>query len=58
LGHIGDKKEWVGGGGKLFAQAGFEGDPEVFDGVEVGRVGRQKQQSATGGLRQLPGVGD
>jgi hypothetical protein len=53
MGHIGDKKEGVGGGGKVFAQAGFEGGPKVFDGVEAGRVGRQKQQLATGGFHQL-----
>jgi hypothetical protein len=42
MGHIGDAKKGVGGGGEVFAQAGFEGGPEVFDGVEVGRTGRQE----------------
>jgi len=28
------------------AAAGFDGGPEVFDGIEVGRAGRQKQQWA------------
>ena len=36
LGRIGYKKKGVGGGGRVFAQAGFEGGPEMFDGVEVG----------------------
>jgi hypothetical protein len=35
LGHIGDKKEGVGGGGEIFAQAGLEGGPEMFDGIEI-----------------------
>ena len=38
MGHIGDKKEGVGGGGEVFAQAGLESGPEVFDGVEVGGI--------------------
>jgi hypothetical protein len=42
LGHIGDKEEWVYGGGKVFAEAGFEGGPKMFDGVQVERMGRQK----------------
>jgi hypothetical protein len=35
LAHIGDKKEGLGGGVQMTAQPGFEGRPEVFDGVEV-----------------------
>ena len=53
MGHIGDKKEGVGGGGEVFAQTGLEGGPEMFDGIEVGRAGRQKQELATGGSHQL-----
>ncbi len=30
------------------AEAGFDGGPEVFDGIEVRRVGRQKQQRTAG----------
>jgi hypothetical protein len=46
LGHIGDKKEGVGGREEVLAQAGLEGGPKMFDGVEVGRVRRQEQQLA------------
>ena len=53
MGHIGDKKEGVGGGGEVFAQAGLEGGPEMFDGVEVGRVRRQEQQPAARPFHQL-----
>jgi hypothetical protein len=35
LGHIGDKKEGVGGGGEVFAQASLEGGPERFDGIDT-----------------------
>ena len=31
------------------AESGFDGGPQVFDGIEVGRVGRQKQQRTAGG---------
>jgi len=30
------------------AEAGFDGSPQVFDGIEVRRVGRQKQQRTAG----------
>jgi hypothetical protein len=47
LGHIGDKKEGVGGVGQVFAEAGFESGPEVFNGIEVGGIGGQEKQLAT-----------
>ena len=31
------------------AEAGFDGGPQVFDGIEVGRIGWQKQQRTAGG---------
>ena len=31
------------------AESGFDGRPEVFDGIEVGRVRRQEQQLTAGG---------
>jgi hypothetical protein len=37
LAHSSDKKEGVGGGGQVMAQAGLEGGPKMFDGVEIGR---------------------
>ncbi len=46
---MGDKKEGVGSGGEVFAQAGLEGGPEMFDGIEVGGVGGQEKQLTTGG---------
>jgi len=53
LGHICDKKEGVGGSGEILTEAGLEGSPEVFDGVEVGRVRRQEQQLAASLFDQL-----
>ena len=46
------------------AEAGFDGGPQMFDGIEVGRIGRKKQQRTAGcgdqgcGARRLmePGV--
>jgi len=52
LGHIGDKKERVGGVGQVFAEASLEGGPEMFDRVEVGRVGGQEEQLTTRSLNQ------
>jgi hypothetical protein len=52
MGHIGDKKEGIGGGGEVFAQAGFESGPEMLDGVEVGGIGGQEEQLTTCGLDQ------
>jgi len=53
LAHIGDKKEGVGGGGEVFAEAGLEGGPEMLDGVEVWGIGRQEQQVTASGFDQL-----
>jgi len=50
---MGDKKEGIGGGGKVFAQAGLEGGPEMFDGIEVRGIGRQKQELAASLFDQL-----
>ena len=52
MGHIGDKKKGVGGGSEVFAQAGLEGGPEMFDGVQVGGVGGQEEQLTTGRFDQ------
>jgi len=57
MGHIGDKKEGVDGGGEVFAQAGLEGGPEMFDRVEIRGIGWQEEQLATGGGDQSLGCG-
>jgi hypothetical protein len=58
IGHIGDKKEGVGGGGEVLAQAGLEGGTEMFDGVEVGRVGRQNSPWQPAASTNLGDVGN
>ena len=49
MGHMGDKKERIGGGGEVFTEADLEAGPQKFDGVEVGRVGGEEEQLAPGG---------
>jgi hypothetical protein len=58
LAHIGDKKEGVGGGRKLFAQAGLERGPEMFDGVEVGEQGGKNSHWQPAASTNWSGVGD
>ena len=41
--------EGVGGSGGSFAQQGLELGEEVLDGVQVGRVRRQKEEFGAGG---------
>lgn len=39
-----DEKSGVLGGGEAGAEAGLEGGPQVFNRVEIRRIGRQKHQ--------------
>jgi hypothetical protein len=39
LGHIGDKREKVGGFGEVFKQTRLESGPEMLDGIHVGGIG-------------------
>ena len=50
-----DKKAGVDGGGEVFAEPGLEGRPEVFNGIEIRRVGRQEEQLAARRRRQRGG---
>ena len=52
------KKGWVGGGGQALAESGFDGGPQVFDGIEVGRVGRQNNSAQPAAATSAAVVGD